>query len=241
MAFTEFSTEGLVGLPAEFFTEVLPVIALPSELKVTLHIFYRLRRQRGTPRRISWDELLADQELRQGLRAVSSVRRVEELLAEGLEAAVQRTTLLHLAQPSAGRLVNWYLVHTASNRAWIEQMAQTAAPLVPNDEQPSAQRPSLMKLYEQNIGLITPLLLDELREVEETYPYEWVEEAMREAVRANVRSWRYVRKVLEKWGTHGRQHATSQLERHRPIDVEKYTNGVYGALFRRGNEGNTGD
>ena len=60
MAFAGFSTDTLIGLPPELFSEVLPAISLASELKVTMHIFYRLSRQRGAPRRLSWDELLAD-------------------------------------------------------------------------------------------------------------------------------------------------------------------------------------
>ena len=69
MPFTGFTTDKLVGLPPELFTEVLPQIALPSELKVTLHVFYRMSRQRGgAPRRVSWDELAADKTLRRSLR-----------------------------------------------------------------------------------------------------------------------------------------------------------------------------
>ncbi len=98
MPFTGFTTETLVGLPPELFSEVLPQITLPSELKVTLHVFYRMSRQRGAaPRRVSWDELAADKTLRRSLRAISKLRLPEDLLAEGLEAAVRRTSLLHRA------------------------------------------------------------------------------------------------------------------------------------------------
>jgi DnaD/phage-associated family protein len=233
MAFAGFSTDTLVGLPPELFSEVIPAITLPSELKVTLQIFYRLSRQRAAPRRISWDELAADKTLRRSLRAVSKLRPVEELLAEGLDAAVRRRTLIHLAAPAEGRVASWYLVNTAANRAWAEQVAAAQAVLAPAGEA-AAERPSLLGLYEQNIGLVTPMLVDELREAEERYPAEWIEEAMREAVRANARSWRYIRKVLERWAANGRQDAPNRAER--PIDVEKYTNGAFGDLFRRGSD-----
>jgi DnaD/phage-associated family protein len=232
MAFAGFSTDTLVGLPPELFSEVIPAITLPSELKVTLQIFYRLSRQRAAPRRISWEELAADRTLRRSLRAVSKLRPFEELLAEGLAAAVRRGTLLHLAIPADGRVGNWYLVNTAANRTWAEQVAAAQAVLTPAAAQ--AERPSLVGLYEQNIGLVTPMLVDELREAEERYPKEWIEEAMREAVRANARSWRYVSKVLERWAVNGRQDAPHRAER--PIDVEKYTSGAFGDLFRRGSD-----
>jgi DNA replication protein len=233
MAFAGFSTDTLVGLPPELFSEVIPAITLPSELKVTLQIFYRMSRQRGAPRRLSWDELVADRMLRRSLRAVSKLRPFEELLAEGLEAAVRRGTLLHLALPADGRVNNWYLVNTAANRSWAQQVAAAQAVLTPAAG-PAAERPTLIGLYEQNIGLVTPMLVDELREAEERYPREWIEEAMREAVRANARSWRYVSKVLERWAVNGRQDAPHRAER--PIDVEKYTSGAFGDLFRRGSD-----
>ena len=233
MAFAGFSTDTLVGLPPELFSEVLPSITLPSELKVTLHIFYRLSRQRTRPRRLSWDDLATDTILQRSLRSVSKLRPTDELLAEGLEAAVRRSTLLHLVAPADGRVGNWYLVHTTANRAWVERLAAAHTALAPVGDMP-AERPPLMGLYEQNIGLVTPMLLDELREAEERYPREWIEEAMREAVRSNARSWRYIRKVLERWAASGRQNAPHQAER--PLDVEQYTNGQFGGLFRRGSD-----
>lgn len=234
MPFTGFTTEKLIGLPPELFTEVLPAITLPSELKVTLHVFYRMSRTRGgAPKRVNWDELLADRALKRGLRAISKLRPPEELLAEGLDAAVQRTTLLHVVLPEEGRAVNWYVVNTAANRMWAEQV-ETANQALHANGAFEDEADTLITLYERNIGLVTPMLLDELREAEDRYPRHWIEDAMREAVHANARSWRYIRKVLERWAVHGRQHAADRPER--PIDIEKYTNGQYGDLFRRGSD-----
>ncbi|KPV50675.1 hypothetical protein SE17_25520, partial [Kouleothrix aurantiaca] len=158
---------------------------------------------------------------------------LDELLAEGLEAAVQRSSLLHVVLPDDGRSVNWYVINTSANRLWAERIGLAGAALAPNAAAPD-DRPALITLYEHNIGLVTPLLLDELREAEDRYPMHWIEDAIREAVRANARSWRYISKVLERWAAHGRQDAPNRAER--PIDVDKYTNGSYGDLFRRGSD-----
>lgn len=241
MVFSGFSTDNLVSLPPELFTQVLPAITLPSELKVTLHIFYCLSRQRGTPRRITWEELAGDYTLTRSLRSISKLRAPTDLLDEGLSAAVQRTTLLHLVLPKDegdGRLINWYLVNTAANRAWAEEMRYVQAALAPNESVPE-QRPTLLALYEQNIGLVTPLLMDELREAEERYPYTWIEDAIREAVRSNARSWRYVQRVLERWATRGRYDGTNQSERL--LDVEAYVKGPYRHLFQRRDQSDESD
>src|SRR4051794_28785524 len=40
-----------------------------------------------------------------------------------------------------------------------------------------AQRPSIYSLYEQNVGLLTPLLAEQLGEAERRYPPDWIEAA----------------------------------------------------------------
>ncbi|MBC7239383.1 MAG: DnaD domain protein, partial [Chloroflexi bacterium] len=69
---------------------------------------------------------------------------------------------------------------------------------------PVAPRPNIFELYEQNIGLLQPLLAQELEEAARDYPPEWIEDAFRIAVERNVRHWRYIRAILERWATEGR-------------------------------------
>jgi len=66
------------------------------------------------------------------------------------------------------------------------------------------ERPNLFHLYEENIGPLTPLISDTLQEAEETYPLEWIEEAIRIAVQRNVRNWRYIDAILSSWQKEGR-------------------------------------
>jgi DnaD/phage-associated family protein len=67
------------------------------------------------------------------------------------------------------------------------------------------ERPNIFVLYEQNIGLLSPLIADELRDAADTYPAEWIETAFREAVLHNKRKWSYIRAILRRWETEGRQ------------------------------------
>ena len=69
----------------------------------------------------------------------------------------------------------------------------------------SAPEPlNIFSLYEDNIGVLSPLIVDELKEAEQAYPQGWIEDAFREAVTRNKRSWRYVAKILESWEREGR-------------------------------------
>src|SRR5213080_109791 len=67
------------------------------------------------------------------------------------------------------------------------------------------ERPNIFVLYEQNIGLLSPLIADQLRDAAEQYPPEWIEAAFREAVQHNKRKWSYISAILRRWETEGRQ------------------------------------
>jgi DNA replication protein len=67
------------------------------------------------------------------------------------------------------------------------------------------ERPNIFVLYEQNIGLLTPLIAEELKDAASQYPMEWIEAAFREAVTHNKRKWSYIRAILRRWETEGRQ------------------------------------
>jgi len=99
-----------------------------------------------------------------------------------------------------------YFLNTPRGRAAADGLRQ--GQWSPDDETPVAglqpERPNLFVLYEQNIGPLTPLIAETLREAEATYPAAWIEEALRIAVENNVRRWRYVQAILEDWRTKGR-------------------------------------
>lgn len=71
--------------------------------------------------------------------------------------------------------------------------------------QVEVERPNIFVLYEQNIGLLSPLIAEELKDAAEQYPTEWIEAAFREAVQQNKRKWSYIRAILRRWETEGRQ------------------------------------
>jgi DnaD/phage-associated family protein len=83
--------------------------------------------------------------------------------------------------------------------------------------------PNIYRLYEENIGPLTPLVADMLREAEQTYQSDWIEEAIRIAVQNNVRRWKYVEAILRSWKEEGRDGANrrdAEKDRRRYIEGE---------------------
>ena len=76
--------------------------------------------------------------------------------------------------------------------------------LHPSPSSPRNDSPNIFSIYEANIGMLTPMIADELREAENLYPASWIEDAFREAVEQNKRSWRYIERILERWTQEGK-------------------------------------
>ena len=97
----------------------------------------------------------------------------------------------------------------------------------------SRRRPGIFELYEQNVGVITPLLAEQLAEAERRYPPAWIEEAFTEAVSYNKRNWKYISRILETWAAKGRDDGARGQDSIRAIDSGKDLTGKYAYLFNR--------
>ncbi len=242
--FAGFSTERARAIPAppELFTEVLAEVQDIAELKVLLTVLRLVAAQKSLPREqmraVSFEALRSDPYLSRGLGGLGAEMTPLERLDRALERAVVRGTLLHVVTQRGGHAESYYVLNTAANRKRVVEAGPAgpvAAP-VEGGEEPAAPA-GIFRLYEENIGLVTPLLAEELAEAGGHYPAEWLEEAFREAVSHNRRSWRYVRAILERWEREGRGDRAGQGT----LDIDKYTHGRYAYLFRDDSEEQEGD
>lgn len=65
------------------------------------------------------------------------------------------------------------------------------------------QQTNVARLYENEIGLLPPIVADKIAAAEREYPADWIEKAIREAVRHNARKWAYVEAILKRWKIEG--------------------------------------
>lgn len=199
-------------IPSSFFSELLPLIEDAAELRVTLYVFYALGRRKGYPHFVTERELRAEGPL---LAALGDGNDAEPLalLASGLAMAVERGSLLRLEVEQDGCREALITTNLPANRRAFEQVRDgrlAIGRVLPGESAPPAsQRENVFHLYEQNIGPLTPLIAEELKEAEQLYPYEWLEEALKEAALQNKRSWRYTAAILQRWATEGRTRETA--------------------------------
>lgn len=69
-------------------------------------------------------------------------------------------------------------------------------------------RDDVFVLFENEIGLITPTVANEIESAEKDYPAVWLEEAIKTAAKANKRSWNYVAGILRRWKAEGKSDLT---------------------------------
>jgi DnaD/phage-associated family protein len=92
--------------------------------------------------------------------------------------------------------------------------------------------PDIFTLYEQNIGMLTPMIADELRDAEKLFPPDWIRDAIKEAVLHNKRNIKYINKILESWSVEGRGDGTYQRDSQK-TGPDRFVKGKYGHMVRR--------
>lgn len=211
------------SIPAQFFTELLPQIDDLSEMKVALYAFWRLDRMEGSFRYLQESDFLSDKIFLAGMGEEG-----EKTLQGGLERCLARGTLLAAQIEMESGLSNFYFLNTARGQAAVSAIQDgdwkpSGDPQYPIEL--SGERPNIFRLYEENIGALTPMIADTLREAEESFPAQWIEEALSIALENNVRKWRYVEAILSSWKEEGKDERTHQRDSEK--ERRKYVEGKY--------------
>ncbi len=176
-------------LPDVLFRKLLAEINSLAELKVTLYALWRVEHMEGPFRPLSEADF-APAELGLSLEQVRS----------GLEAARQRGSLLRREHEAQAL----YFVNSPEGRSAAQAFAEHGWPDASSMASRPLERTNVFRLYEENIGPLTPLLADALNDAEATYGQEWVADAIELAVKHNKRSWKYSEAILKRWKEEGR-------------------------------------
>jgi len=75
-----------------------------------------------------------------------------------------------------------------------------------NINSPTTRVPAIseyIRIYKENIGIMTPLIFDSLVELANDFSVKWFQAAVQEACDSNHRNLKYVRAILERWRVEG--------------------------------------
>lgn len=214
-------------VPGPFFSELLPQIDNLNELKVTLYALWKLERMEGKERYLQIEDFSDDEVLIAGFG--DAKKSGLGAIKDGLQRAVKRGALLHAELELDGKARSFYFLNSARGREAIRAIEN-------GDWRPSSdprhpielaqERSNIFTLYERHIGPLTPMMADALKEAEQEFPHEWLEEAVRIAVENNARAWSYVQAILRRWQEEGR-HEQQRTQGDSEKDRRKYVEGEF--------------
>ncbi len=182
------------ALPEMFFTDLLPLIDDVLELKVTLACFRLFEQKTGLVLWTTVTELLND----------PALADVKSSFGTGVLRAIQRGSIVGAKDRSGLQ----YLFPNSERGRAAAQAIERGEKIEVIAQTPT--RPNIFMLYEQNIGALTPLIADQLRDAEQEFPPQWIEEAFAEAVKQNARSWAYVKKILDRRASGAKRETTGR-------------------------------
>jgi len=223
-------------LPNIFYSEVLPLMENPAEIKVVMQLFFLLSRRRGYPKFVTFNELSNDPVLVKGLQSQSAP--LDELLKQSLDSAVQHGILVHVPISTNNVPDEAYFINNQNDKETMSKILNGTLKIpevkIREMEALASMEPlDIYNLYEQNIGMLTPILAEELQEAEQRYPPDWIQDAFKEAIRANVRNWRYINGILKRWEREGKKDGRYVGDSKKERDPDKYIRGKYGHMVRR--------
>lgn len=210
------------GIPKTFFSRVMPLIDDIGELKVTLIFLRLLFANKRHPRFVTELEIAAEIESQLNL----------EQIREAMTRSAGRNNVIELDCDNGAKI---YLLNDASGRksAALIESGEVRLPEIEYATRhvPAVVVPDIFSIYEQNIGLITPIIADELKAALNLYSEGWVRDAITEAAKLNKRNWRYISKILDNRAVQGTNDGTHQRDIQKSPD--KYVKGRYGKFVQR--------
>lgn len=186
-------------VPAAFFARLLPLIDDLDELKLTLYCMWALQQREGDAPYLLLPDFTGETATMHGLSG--------EALTAALARAVARGTLLCVSVPLGERHEPLYFANSPAGRSAVARIQAGDWLPIGEGDQPVKilpERPSVYQLYEENIGALTPLIADELKDLSAEHGSAAVAEAIQVSVRAEKRSLNYIRAVLARWHKDGK-------------------------------------
>lgn len=203
-----------VQIPTAFFSQLLPLIKDLATLKLLLYMFWHSEMQPSKISQFRMVDFISDPGLLHMLgnddnlqHALELLIKLQAVLEVNIEWMDEKYYFLNTPQGQAA-------VKAIQNGEWKETHVQRQAIHM------AEKAPNIFELYEQNIGVITPMMVDILKDDETTYPAEWIKEAIQIAVTRNVRTWNYVQAILKRWQKEG--YRDEENRRNDPQDPESY-------------------
>jgi len=222
-------------VPRIFINQVMPRLTSADEIKALLYVFNAVYQKKGGLRFVSYSELCDT--LANSAETSPAGETWQAKLKESLAHAADHGLILALDIGSGPDADSLYFVNGPTEKEAVDRIKRGELKLegiVPAEFPPDAPppKPDIFTLYESNIGQLTPMIAEELKDALATYPENWIAEAIKIALTQNKRNWYYVSRILERWTAEGKKDGAYKQDTQ-AAEQDKYVRGRYGPLIQR--------
>lgn len=190
---------GYLILPPSYFSSYLPLVDDLDELKLNL-VFLQVFGKTDTLIQLSsLEDLNCDQNV------MNIFNGDHNRLKTALRKSVERGSLLQIFDPKTNK--TFYTLSASYSRLILDQIesgTRNLDSLFSDEVILRGDTSNIFKLYEENIGILTPIITEILIEDEKEFSASWIREAIQIAVENNARNWKYVHAILVSWKNEGK-------------------------------------
>ena len=192
-------------VPSPLLGPMLEQIRDYNDLVCILRFLNLIHIRKGSPKWVEENLLVSDQVLQ---TVIGSKEKIQDSIDKCINNGLIRRAYLKTDREARILVLNTFDAKSNIDRI-INEDHDSKLDVIENNNPTE----NIFSLYENNIGTLNPLITEELKYAQQRYPDDWINEAFREAVKNNARSWRYIESILENWQVNGRSQTNNPARR----------------------------
>ena len=192
-----------IPTPAPLFSTYLDKYESLEELKVLLKIIHSLYLKKDFPAFLHYDELFSDPAILKIYKNDNNNKKLNESLSQLEQKGI--ILLINDIENERRIFLNTEQVRSYIIREGIEKdFSHSKVDSNIIDFTSENQNP-VINLYENNIGYITPIIYENIHNALKEYDEKDILEAIKIATENNVKNWKYIKTILERWTSEGKE------------------------------------
>ena len=192
-----------IPTPAPLFSTYLDKYESLEELKVLLKIIHSLYLKKDFPAFLHYDELISDPAV---LRIYKNENINQKLIESLCQLEKKGIILLINENENKPRIflnteqVRNYIIKEGIEKDFSHNKVDSSL-----TDFTSENQNSVITTYENNIGYITPIIYENIHNALKEYDEKDILDAIKIATENNVRNWKYIETILQRWTSEGKE------------------------------------
>ncbi len=226
-------TPGSTLVPNSFFNKFIPGVEHVEDILTLLWCAYLMQDKAAAKKRPFFS--MEDIWLADGVEhSYTKIGITKENFFKSLERCAEQGSLSKVTVNQKNHKETVFFLSYPGSLEEIEDLGNVHLGLnIPFDieDAESSVITNLFELYEENFGVVSPIVAENLIEISRNHDFELIKQAFQEAALHGVGNWRYIERILENQEKEG---YVNETDRRDSFESRKnnYTGGKFGHLAR---------